>query len=152
MGSNKFDLVESNILNYWIEKEQHKNAYIFPNIEEFNTARLFKRTGDKKILLRVLRSENHISYVMRDFIANELEGGKAGRKFNPDRDISIALTVHNQLKTTPHLRANKKEDGAATIIGKQYNLSEGSIIKIYNTKRNQFDLDESIKDGCLHFK
>ncbi len=125
---------------------------IFRSKKEFETSRYYSRNKNKAILIKILRSDGPISYEMRELIASELEGKRKGRKRDVDRDFSIALDVHRHLKTHPHLRENKKKQGAATIVAEKYNLSEDAIIKIYSQKNEDLDLDESLERGAICFK
>lgn len=141
---SKLDLRPSELNQYW-ENEDDGRCNITSSLEEFNTMRLYKRLNDKKLLLLVLRSNRPISNAMRNFIAEQFDSKKTGRKHNPERDHEIAIEVHRLLQTTNHLRENKQEPGAATVIGKKHNLSEEAIIKIYNSVKQGVDLDETIE-------
>lgn len=148
-----------------------ENKNVFTKWKEFEIVFQYCITRDISILANLLRSPEKISPVMRNVIANVLEGKSPNahyqpvsrRKHDPDRDFVIAFEVHQHLKTINHLRANKAEPGAATIVGEKYHLSEDAIIKIYeliikqnvdmdNSTPCRVNEDGSIENGLICYK
>ena len=97
---------------------------------------------------------------MRIFLAEILEGNPVNYMFIPtqrrplniDRDIEIALAVHNAYKEIPRLRSSRAGNGATTEIANQFCLSEDEVLTIYSRANKELDLEETATTGAICFK
>jgi hypothetical protein len=137
-----------------------RRALIFTIKREYEIAIKYCKTRDISVLVDELRSSKNISFEMRHFIADILEGkplfilfkSKARRKPDYDRNIDIALEVHEKRKLIPHLRSNQSEAGAVTEVAEKYGLDEDAVVKIYSQLNKAIDLDKTSSLGVVYFK